>query len=75
MKPPWSPGVDSIASQYSASVPLPLPIACEYSHMISGQRWRPERACSTIAPISGYIGQRMSLASWSAVQSQRIAPS
>ncbi len=41
MKPPWSPGVDSIASQYSASVPLLLPIACEYSHMISGCRWRP----------------------------------
>jgi len=36
MKPPWSPGVDSIASQYSASVPLLLPIAWEYSHMMSG---------------------------------------
>ena len=43
MKPPWSPGVDSIASQYSARVPLLLPIACEYSHRISGWRWRPDR--------------------------------
>ena len=43
MKPPWSPGVDSIASQCSASVPLLLPIACEYSHMISGCRWRAGR--------------------------------
>ena len=49
MKPPWSPGVDSIASQYSASVPLLLPIACEYSHMISGCRCSPERAWATIA--------------------------
>ena len=30
--------MDSIASQYSASVPLLFPIACENSHMISG--WR-----------------------------------
>ena len=64
-----------MASQYSASVPLLLPIACEYSHMISGFRWSPERAWSTIAPISGYIGHRMSLAPWSSVQSQRMAPS
>ena len=62
MKPPCSPAVDSIASQYSASVPLLLPIACEYSHMISGWRWRPEAACPTIAAIGGYIGQVTSLA-------------
>ena len=62
MKPPWSPGVDSIASQYSASVPLLLPIACEYSHMMNGYRWRPERACATIAEMGGYMGQAMSLA-------------
>ena len=43
MNPPWSPGVDSIASQYSASVPLLLPIACEYSHMIRGWSWLPLR--------------------------------
>ena len=44
MNPPWSPGVDSMASQYSASVPLLLPMACEYSHRMSGWRWSPERA-------------------------------
>ena len=75
MNPPWSPGVDSMASQYSASVPLLLPIACEYSHMISGWRWSPERAWSTIAAIGGYIGQVRSLTPWSLVQSKRIAPS
>ena len=69
MKPPCRPGVDSIASQYSASVPLLLPIACEYSHMISGWRCRPDRACATIAAIVGYIGQVRSLTPWSLVQS------
>ena len=44
MKPPWRPSVDSIASQYSASVPLLLPMACEYSHMINGCRCRPDLA-------------------------------
>ena len=29
--------------------PVELPIACEYSHMISGCRWSPDRACSTMA--------------------------
>ncbi len=38
-----------MASQWSASVPLELPIACEYSHMISGWRWSPDVACSTMA--------------------------
>ena len=75
MNPPWSPGVDSIASQYSASVPLLLPIAWENSHMISGWRWVPERACATIAEIGGYIGQVMSLTRWSLAQPNRIAPS
>ena len=69
MKPPWSPGVDSIASQYSASVPLLLPIAWLNSHMISGCRWRPDRAWPTIAEIGGYIGQVRSLMPWSLVQS------
>ena len=67
--------MDSIASQYSARVPFELPIAWEYSHMISGWRCRPDRACSTIAEMGGYIGQVRSDPSWSAVQSQRIAPS
>ena len=49
MKPPWRPGVDSIASQYSARVPLLLPIAWEYSHMIRGWRWVPFVAWATIA--------------------------
>ena len=75
MNPPWSPGVDSIASQYSASVPLELPIACEYSHMISGRRCGPFVACATSAPIAGYMGQVMSVTRWSAAQSNRIAPS
>jgi len=75
MKPPWSPGVDSIASQYSASVPLLLPIAWENSHMISGRFWRPERAWATIASIAGYIGQTMSDAAAPAVQSNLMAPS
>ena len=75
MKPPCSPGVDSIASQYSASVPLLLPIACEYSHMISGWRCLPDRAWATIHCTGGYIGQVMSLTRWSLVQSKRMAPS
>ena len=41
------PGVLSMAAQCSASVPLLLPMACEYSHRISGRVCRPERACST----------------------------
>src|SRR5438093_463555 len=57
MNPPCSPGVDSIASQYSASVPLLLPIACEYSHMMSGCRWLPDRAWATIDEMAGYIGR------------------
>ncbi len=69
MKPPWSPGVDSMASQYSASVPLLLPIAWLNSHMISGWRCSPDRAWSTIAEIGGYIGQVRSLTPWSLVQS------
>ena len=75
MKPPCSPGVDSIAAQYSASVPLLLPIACEYSHMISGWSWVPFVAWSTIEAIVGYIGHVMSVAVWALVQSKRIAPS
>ena len=75
MNPPCSPGVLSIACQYSASVPLLLPIACEYSHITSGWRCRPERACATIASIGGYIGQTRSLAVWSDDQSNMIAPS
>ena len=75
MNPPWSPGVDSIAAQYSASVPLLLPIAWEYSHMISGCRCVPFVAWSTIEAIVGYIGDVKSLAVWGLVQSARIAPS
>ena len=48
--------MDSIASQYSASVPLLLPIAWLNSHMISGCRCAPDRAWATIAAIGGYIG-------------------
>ena len=55
-----------MASQYSARVPLLLPMACEYSHMIRGWRWRPERACATMASMGGYIGQAMSVTAWSA---------
>jgi len=44
-----------------ARVPLLLPMACEYSHMISGWRCRPDRAWATIAEMGGYIGQVMSL--------------
>src|SRR4051794_41389749 len=62
MNPPWSPGVDSIASQYSPSVPLLLPIAWLNSHMMSGCRWAPERACVTIAEIGGDNGPTRALA-------------
>src|SRR5579864_118965 len=65
MKPPCKPVIDSIASQYSPRHPLLLPIACEYSHIISGWRWLPERSCSAIAEMRGYIGQVMSLTDWS----------
>ena len=75
MKPPCSPGVVSKACQYSARLPLLLPIAWEYSHWMSGCRCFPERACATIASIVAYIGQVMSLAVWSLVQSNMIAPS
>ncbi len=75
MNPPWSPWFDSIASQYSASVPLLLPIACENSHMISGWRCWPPCAWATIAGIGGYIGHRRSLAVWPLDQSNLIAPS
>ncbi len=64
-----------MASQYSARVPLLLPIAWEYSHMMSGRRWSPDRAWATIASIGGYIGQVMSVAATSAVQSNLMAPS
>ena len=75
MNPPWSPGVDSIASQYSASVPLLLPIAWLNSHITSGCRWAPLVAWATSAAIGGYIGQVRSLTRWSLDQSRRIAPS
>jgi len=75
MKPPWSPGLASIASQYSASVPLLLPIAWEYSHRISGRTCASERVWATIASIVGYIGQARSLAPCSAAQSNLIEPS
>ena len=58
-----------MASQYSASVPLLLPIAWLNSHMISGWRWSPDRAWSTIDAIDGYIGQVRSLMPWSLAQS------
>ena len=51
-----------MACQYSARVPLLLPMACEYSHMISGLVCRPEVAWATIAEIGGYIGQTRSVA-------------
>ena len=65
----------SIASQYSASVPLLLPIAWLNSHITSGWRWAPEVAWATSAAIGGYIGHTMSLAVWPLAQSKRIAPS
>ena len=74
-EPALEPVVDSIASQYSASVPLLLPIAWLNSHMISGWRCAPERAWATSAAIGGYIGQMRSLAVWSLDQSNLIAPS
>ena len=49
--------------QYSASVPLLLPMACEYSHMISGWCCRPDPAWATSDEMGGYIGQVMSLRS------------
>ena len=67
--------MDSMASQYSARVPLLLPMACENSHMMSGCRWRPDRAWAMIASMEGYIGQAMSLTVWSLAQSKRMAPS
>ena len=75
MKPPCSPGVDSIASQYSASVPLLLPMAWEYSHMISGWRCFPEAAWAASEAIGGYIGQVRSEAVCGHDQSNMIAPS
>ena len=75
MKPPWSPGVASIASQYSASVPLLLPIAWLNSHITSGWRCSPPVAWATRAAIGGYMGQVRSLTRWSLAQSYRIAPS
>ncbi len=50
-----------MASQYSARVPLLLPMACEYSHMMSGRSRRPEVANSTMALMAGYIGQTRSV--------------
>ena len=75
MNAPWSPGWDSIASQYSASVPLLLPMACEYSHRMSGRCCVPDSAWSTIDPMGGYIGQMMSVTFRAADQSKRMAPS
>ena len=75
MKPPWSPGVDSIASQYSARVPLLLPIAWLNSHITSGCRCAPERAWATSEAIGGYIGHSRSLAVSADDQSNLIAPS
>ena len=65
----------SMASQYSASVPLLLPMACEYSHMMSGRVSRPERANSTMALMAGYMGQTMSVTRSPPAQSKRMAPS
>jgi hypothetical protein len=75
MKPPCNPAVDSMASQYCASVPLLLPIACEYSQRMRGLVCWPDEACATISSMDEYIGQTMSLAAWSAQKSSLIAPS
>ena len=52
-----------MASQYSARHPFELPMAWEYSHMISG-RSSPGTGCSahsTIRSIGGYIGHTRSV--------------
>ena len=62
-------------SQYSARVPLLLPIACEYSHIINGRSCFPDFAYAITAPIAGYIGQIMSVTPTPFRQSPLIAPS
>ena len=64
-----------MASQYSARVPLLLPMAWEYSHMMSGRSRRPEVANSTMALMAGYIGQTRSVTRAPPDQSKRMAPS
>ncbi len=61
MNPPCNPGVFSNASKYSPRQPLLLPIACEYSHKISGRQSRVVRAHSTISETAEYIGQTRSV--------------
>ncbi len=64
-----------MAAQWSASVPLLLPMACEYSHWMSGLVCSPERACATQSSSGAYIGHAMSEASPGSAQPSLAAPS
>lgn len=64
-----------MAAQWSASVPLLFPMACEYSHWMSGLVCSPDRACATQSSMGAYMGQAMSEASAGSAQSSLAAPS
>ncbi len=64
-----------MASQWSASVPLLLPMACEYSHWMSGLVWVPDMACARHSWSGAYIGQAMSEDRSGSAQPSLAAPS
>ncbi len=64
-----------MAAQWSASVPLLLPIACEYSHWMSGLVCVPDMACAMHSGSGAYIGQAMSEATSGSAQPSLAAPS
>ncbi len=64
-----------MAAQWSARVPLLLPIACEYSHWINGLVCSPDSACATQSSSGAYIGHAMSEARSGSAQPRLAAPS
>lgn len=64
-----------MAAQWSASVPLLLPMACEYSHWMSGLVCFPESAWARQSSSDAYIGQAMSEATSGSAQPSLAAPS
>ncbi|CAM5591626.1 hypothetical protein SCANM63S_07264 [Streptomyces canarius] len=64
-----------MAAQWSASVPLLLPIACEYSHWISGLVCCPDSAWARHSSSGAYMGQAMSDATSGSAQPRLAAPS
>ena len=67
--------MDSKASQYSARQPLPLPMAWEYSHRITGRVCSPLVAWLTSCSIEAYMGTVRSDAAAPAFQPWARTPS